>query len=46
MMPLPGGNIAFYYEEHEDHNCKGGYDMVYKELTLSEITSGTYKVVR
>ena len=46
MIPLPGGNIAFYYEEHEDHNCKGGYDMVYKELTLSEITSGTYKVVR
>ena len=30
MIPLPGGNIAFYYEEHEDHNCKGGYDMAGK----------------
>ena len=46
MMPLRGGNIAFYYEEHENHNCKGGYDMVYKELSLLEITSGAYKAVR
>jgi len=46
MMQLRGGNIAFYYEEHENHNCNGGYDMVYKELTLSEITSGAYKAAR
>lgn len=46
MMQLRGGNIAFYYEEHENHNCNGGYDMVYKELTLSEITSGAFKSAR
>ena len=32
------GRIAFYYEEYDDC-CAGGFNMVYKELSLEEITS-------
>lgn len=46
MMPLKNGNIAFYYEENENHNCSGGYDMVYREIALDEITSGAYRKLR
>lgn len=43
MLFLKNGNIAIYYEENENRNCHGGYDMVYKELTLETLTSGRYK---
>ena len=43
MLLLPNGNIAVYYEENENRNCQGGYDMVYNELTLETLTSGRYK---
>ena len=41
MLLLKNGNIAFYYEEN---NSLGGwaYDMVYKEIPLSILTSDRY----
>lgn len=42
MLLLKNGNIAIYYEENENRNCKGGYDMIYKELSLETITDGRY----
>ena len=41
MLLLKNGNIAFYYEEN---NSLGGwaYDMVYKEIPLSVLTSDRY----
>lgn len=41
MLPLHNGNIGFYYEEG-DNCCEGGYNMVYKEISLATITSGRY----
>lgn len=43
MVLLGNGNIAIYYEENENRNCNGGYDLVYKEITLETLTSGYYK---
>ena len=43
MVHLDNGNIAIYYEENENHNCNGGYDLIYKELSLETLTSGHYK---
>lgn len=37
-----GSDIAFYYEEYDDC-CAGGFNMVYKELSLEEITSDKYR---
>ena len=42
MIQLSGGNIAFYFEE-SDGSSPYGYDMVYKELELGEITEGKYR---
>lgn len=39
MEPVRGG-VAFFYEEHEQN---GGYDMVFRKLTVAEITGGRYK---
>ena len=41
MLLLKNGNVAFYYEEN---NSLGGaaYDMVYKEIPLSILTSDRY----
>ena len=42
MIPLQHGDIAFYYEE--SHNgSETEYDMIYLELSLSDITSGQYR---
>lgn len=41
MIPLRNGDVAFYYEEsHNGH--KNIYDMVYQEISLETITSGSY----
>ncbi len=40
MAQQRDGRIAFFYEEREDRN---GYDMVYRPLTISEITGGKYR---
>ena len=45
MVSLRNGNIAFYYEEC-DNCCPGGFHMVYKEIPLSTITSGSYQAGR
>ena len=42
MILLNNGNIAIYYEENENRNCHGGYDMIYKEITIEALTSGCY----
>lgn len=42
MIQLRDGRIAFYYEE-SDGSSPYGYDMVYRELTLEDITSGKYR---
>ena len=34
------GNVAFFYEEN---GYNGGYDMVYRSISIPEITSGRYK---
>lgn len=39
MEPVKGA-VAFFYEEHEQ---QGGYDMVFRRITVSEITGGEYK---
>lgn len=45
MLRLKNGNIAFYYEEN--NSLRGwAYDMVYKEIPLSTITSGRYQAGR
>ena len=41
MIQMSNGNIAFYYEEI-DNCCPNGFNMIYKELPLSTITSGLY----
>jgi sialidase-1 len=43
MLQLKNGNIVIYYEENENRNCRGGYDMIYEELTIETITSGRYE---
>ena len=42
MIPLRNGSIAFYYEE-SDGSSPYGYDMVFREMTLEEITEGNYR---
>lgn len=42
MIPLHNGTIAFYYEE-SDGSSPYGYDMVYREMSLEEITGGIYR---
>lgn len=42
MVRMSNGSIAFYYEEYDDC-CAGGFNMVYKELSLEEITSDKYR---
>lgn len=41
MIQMSNGHIAFYYEEI-DNCCPNGFNMIYKELPLSTITSGLY----
>ena len=42
MIQLRNGNLAFYYEE-SDGSSPNGYDMVYREITLDELTEGAYR---
>lgn len=42
MIHLRGGKLAFYYEE-SDGSSQYGYDMVYKEIALDELTAGAYR---
>jgi sialidase-1 len=41
MIHLQNRNVGFYYEECDSIDTRG-YDMVYKELPLSKITSNSY----
>lgn len=45
MILLQNGNVAFYYEENDTIET-AGYDMVYKELPVIEITGSRYDVIR
>jgi sialidase-1 len=42
MIHLSNKDIAFYYEECDSLRTYG-YDMVYKEISVNEITAGKYK---
>ena len=42
MIQLRNGMIAFYYEE-SDGSSPYGYDMVYRNIPLDEITEGKYR---
>ena len=42
MVRLRNGNIAFYYEEIDDC-CRNGFNLIYTELPLEEITAGQYR---
>lgn len=42
MIQLRNGDIAFYYEEADRIDVRG-YDMIYREITIEEITSGAYR---
>ena len=44
-IQMSNGHIAFYYEEI-DNCCPNGFNMIYKELPLSTITSGRYQAGR
>lgn len=39
MIQLANGKIGFFYEETER---KGGYDMIFRDYTLGQITGGEY----
>lgn len=41
MIQLRNGEMAFYYEE-SDGSSPYGYDMVYRKISLEEITEGKY----
>ena len=45
MIQMSNGHIAFYYEEI-DNCCPNGFNMIYKEIPLSTITSGRYQAGR
>lgn len=45
MMQLRNGDMAFYYEESHE-GCDDTYDMIYRELSIEEITSGRYTAKR
>ena len=42
MIQLRNGDIAFYYEEADQIDVRG-YDMVYREIPIDELTSGAYR---
>ena len=42
MIQLRNGLIAFYYEE-SDGSSSYGYDMVYRSISVDEITKGKYR---
>ena len=41
MILQQDGRIGFYYEEELNYDSTG-YEMVYKSLTLEDLTSGEY----
>lgn len=45
MTMLDNGSIAFYYEESDDPWPRG-YDMVFRQIGIEEITSGGYGPVK
>lgn len=45
MILLQNGNVAFCYEENDTMET-AGYDIVYKELPVIEITGSRYDVIR
>ena len=45
MIALENGNVAFYYEEGDEAWPKG-YDMVFKEIEIGNITAGKYRSVK
>lgn len=45
MILLQNGNVAFCYEENDTMETTG-YDIVYKELPVIEITGSRYDVIR
>lgn len=42
MIQQDDGSIAFLYEEDTHKTTGGGYTIIYKKITLEEITSGKY----
>ena len=40
LLPMPGGTVACFWENELEDN---GYDLVFRRLTLAEITLGEYK---
>ena len=42
MIQLKNGDIAFYYEESDGSNPYG-YDMVYRIMSIEEVTAGEYR---
>ncbi len=40
MCQMQNGHVAFFYEENE---YNGGYDMIYKNFTVEDITSNLYE---
>ena len=42
MIQLQNKDIAFYYEECDSLKTLG-YDMVYREISIDELTAGTYR---
>ena len=41
MIQLRSGDIAFYYEEADRLDVRG-YDMIYRNFSLVELTAGAY----
>lgn len=42
MIQLRNGNIGFYYEEADQIDVRG-YDMIYCQISIDEITAGEYR---
>lgn len=43
MVVKSNGDLAFLYEENESN---GGYDIIYKNITIEELTDGKYSKVK
>ena len=46
MIATTDGNIAFFLEDCNDNNSTSAYDLIYKTLTIKNITDGRYTNIK
>jgi hypothetical protein len=45
MVLQADGQVAFFYEEDTYKTIGGGYNMVYKAISIDKITEGKYSLI-